>query len=126
MHMQMMHGVAISTKVDLVGVERLVQRGGNVTDVGHKGSRVFLGHARDVIDMLLGGHDYAALMALLLKQDELAGGQVEHGDAKGIDERVVGPAHAVRAVGMLFHDDPFGLDSVAAAFDRAQPSLRAT
>ena len=57
--------------------------------------------------MLLGGHDHAALVALLLKQDELAGGQVEHGDAKGIDERVVGPAHAVRAIGVLFHGDPF-------------------
>ena len=59
--------------------------------------------------MLLGGHDYATLVALLLKQDELAGGQVEHGDAKGIDERVVGPAHAVRAIGVSFHGDPFDL-----------------
>ena len=106
MHMQMMHGVAVSTKVDLVGVERLVQRGGNVADICHKGGGVFLGHAGDVIDVLLGGHDYATLVALLLKQDELAGGQVEHGDAKGIDEHVVGPAHAVRTIGVLFHGDP--------------------
>ena len=108
--MQVMHSVAVGAKVDLVGVERLVQRGGNVTDVGHKGSRVFLGHARNVVDMLLGGNDHTALVALLLKQDELAGGQVEHGDAKSIDERIIGPAHAIRAIGVLFHDGPFDLD----------------
>ena len=76
--------------------------------------------------MLLGGNDYATLVALLLKQDELAGGQVEHGNAKNIDERVVSPAHAIRTIGVLFHDDPFGLDSVAAALDRAQPSFCST
>ena len=108
--MQVMHSVAVGAKVDLVGVERLVQRGGNVADVGHKGSRVFLGHARNVVDMLLGGNDHTALVALLLKQDELAGGQVEHGDAKSIDERIIGPAHAIRAIGVLFHDGPFDLD----------------
>ena len=84
-----------------------MQRGGDVADIGHKGGGVLLGHAGDVVDVLLGGHDHATLVALLLKQDELAGGQVEHGDAKGIDERVVGPAHAVRAIGVLFHGDPF-------------------
>ena len=124
MHVQVMHGVAVGTKVNLVGIERLVQRCRDVADIGHKGGGVFLGHAGDVIDVLLGGHDYAALMTLLLKQDELAGRQVKHGDAKGIDERVVGPAHAVRAIGMLFHGDPFDLDNDECRFcGRRNPSF---
>lgn len=106
-NMQVVHGVTIGTKVDLVRVKGLVERRGGATDVGHEGCGVLGAHAGDVVDVLLGRNDHATLVALLLEQDQLARRQVGQRDAEGTHERVVGAAHAVGAIVVLFHGDSF-------------------
>ena len=102
-------GVPIGPVVDLVRVEGGVEGLGHPVHVGEEGAALLAGELRHVAGVLLVGHDAAAGVALLLKEDQNAGLQVADVDAEAV-QQLLFPG-AVSAV-LVFHEgiDPFCLD----------------
>ena len=97
--MQVASGITISTIVDFVGVERLVERIGCLAHISHKEIPLLFADVDDFTDMIFVGHNNAAGLGLFLKEDQLAHPQITDRDTKSRQDLA---AHAITALG-IFH-----------------------
>ena len=97
---QVAAGVAVSTIVDLVGIDCGVESRGSAVNIGEESVAVFVADVDDFADVILISYDAAAGMALLLEQVQGADAQVANIDAESSKGFTV---YAVSAIG-IFHD----------------------